>query len=279
MITVFDYTDYRKFLQDAIQHRKKNDRTFTYMHVASRTGFRSPGFITQILKGTTNISRSTTEGFARLFELDRWETDYFRYMVLYNQSSSHEEKKSHFQKMLRYRRGKVHRIDPTLFEFYDKWYYSAVRAVIAFYPFAGDYGKLGKMLIPAIKKSEAKRALEVLQRLDFIKQDENGRYSVTDKVITTGNGSDSVSINNFVVNTLELAGDALYRFPREERSLSSLTVNVSDEGYEQISRLIDGVRSRIIDIVRKDRNTNRVYQVNFQLFPLSDRYISGKEQK
>jgi uncharacterized protein (TIGR02147 family) len=267
---VFNYTDYRKFLRDRIAEIKAVDKKFTYQFIADNAGFKSPGFVTQVLQGKSNLPDRFISGLTDLLQLKKREARYFELMVRYNQAKSHEKKKTFFEKMTVFKKGRRRTLDPDEFLFYDKWYYSAIRAVLNYRKFKGDYKKLAKTVVPAIKPAEAKKAVAVLEQLGLIVQNGNGNYKLTEKHVTTGLDTDSVVINNFVVNTLEIAKDALYTFPKEQRRLSALTLSVSEEGFRDIQKRIDEFRAELVERVKKDRGIDRVYQVNFQLFPLTD---------
>jgi uncharacterized protein (TIGR02147 family) len=270
MISVFDYTDFRKFLRDRIAEAKLADRSFTYRHLADIAGFKSAGFFTQVLQGATNLSDKMIGRLAQAFALQKREALYFGWMVRYNQSSSHEQKKAYFLKMAAFKKARVRTVDPEHYDFYDKWYYSAIRAIIHYRPMIGDDCKsLARAVVPSITPAEARRAVGVLERLGFIEKLPGGGHQLTDKHITTGFDTESVVINNFVTNTLDIAKDAFYRFPKEKRNFSALTLSVSAEGYKKIVEQCAGFRKTVVDIVKEDRGVDRVYQVNLQVFPLT----------
>jgi uncharacterized protein (TIGR02147 family) len=170
-------------------------------------------------------------------------------------------------------------IDPAKYIFYDRWYYSAIRAVLHYYNFVGDYKKLARAIVPNITPAEAKKAVRILEELNLIIRNDDGRYSLTDKHITTGLNTDSVIINNFVINTLDIAKDALYRFDKEQRSYSALTLSISEQGYQLIKNRIDNFRKEIVEIVKNDCTVDRVYQVNFQIFPLTPVSLTANAEK
>jgi uncharacterized protein (TIGR02147 family) len=271
---VFNYTDYRKFLKDRVTELKAADKTFKQKAIAQQVGFKSPGFFTQILQGKSNLPERLISGMAEALKLKKMEARYFRLMVQYNQAKSHEKKKQFFEKMTGFKKGRKQTLDPEAFEFYDKWFYSAIRAVLDYHTFKGDYKELARMVMPSITPAEARKAVSVLEKLGMIKKGTGKDYRLTSKHVTTGLDTDSVVVNNFVVNTLEIAKDALYKFPRDKRRLSALTVSVSGEGYKQIQNRIDEFRKELVAMVENDRGIDRVYQVNFQIFPLTD--LEGK---
>jgi uncharacterized protein (TIGR02147 family) len=271
MVEIFDYTDFRKFLKDRAVYLKTVDQPISYRYIAEVAGFKSAGFFTQVLNCSCNLPDRFIEKIAQVFQLKKREAKYFELMVHYNQSENHDEKKGYFGKMVAFKKGRVRTIEPDAYAFYDKWYYSAIRAILNYHDFEGDYSNLSKMVVPHISAAEAKKAITVLERLGLIKnKDGTGHFVLTDNHIATGINTDSVVINNFVLNTLDIAKDALYRFSKNERNFSALTLSVSKNGYETIKQKIEALRAELIDVVKKDTDIDRVIQVNFQIFPLTD---------
>jgi len=269
MSQIYNYTDYRKFLRDRFAELKAENGYFTYRYIAAKAGFRSPGFFTQVLQSKSNLSDRLIPSLSQVFCLKPRDSHYFELMVHYNQAVSHVDKRYYFGKMVASKKGQVNTIGPDAYEFYDKWYYSAIRAILHYRPIDGDYKRLAKMVIPSITPAEAKKAIAVLCRLGFIEKSDADVYTITSKNITTGLNTDSVVINNFLINTLDIAKDAFYKFPKEKRSFSALTASVSDAGYEMIKKRIDEFRSELVELVKTDKGVDRVYQINFQLFPMT----------
>lgn len=268
-MTVFDYTDYRSFLKERYAFLKESRDNFTYTTIAEKAGFKSPGFITQIFQGKTNLSSTMIAKIGDVFELDRRERSYFTILVNYTQAVTHDEKKNQFEKMIQFPESMLAKIDPEQYEILDKWYYGAVRAVVSYFDFQGDYEKLGAMIQPSITAKKAEKAVDLLERIGSIVKDDTGRYRVEQKHITTGHGASSVPVNTFILNTMEIAKDALYQFDKPHRSFSAVTTSVSAEGYDLILAEAEAFRKRVIEITKNDRNMDRVYQVNLQVFPLT----------
>lgn len=270
MVKIFDYTDYRKFLRDRSGYLKSIHQPISYRYIAECAGFKSAGFFSQVLKGSCNLPDRFIGKISEVFQLRKREAKYFELMVHYNQAENHNEKKMYFGKMVEFKKARVRTIGPDAYAFYDKWYYSAIRAILNYYRFDGDYGKLSKMVIPHITISEARKAVRVLESLKLIERENgDGPYRLTENHISTGQNTDSVVINNFVLNTLDIAKEALYRFGKDERNFSSLTLSVSKNGYETIKQKIEALRIELVNIIKQDHDIDRVIQVNFQIFPLT----------
>jgi uncharacterized protein (TIGR02147 family) len=68
---------------------------------------------------------------------------------------------------------------------------------------------------------------------------------------------------------MDLAKDAIERFPKEQRDSSTLTLGLSEDGYRSAIGKIAALRKDLLDIARFDRKIDRVIQVNLHVFPLT----------
>jgi uncharacterized protein (TIGR02147 family) len=268
--SVFAYLDYRKFLEDHIREQKAAKPFFSYRFIIHRVGMKSPGHLTQILRGKANISSALALRFARFMRMNKRETEYFELLVKYNQARDGVDAQDYLRRILDFKECMVSTVSRDSFEYYDKWYYSAIRELLYYKPFTGDYQDLARSLAPAISSHEARQAIELLIRMNFIVKNESGAYVRSDSVsTTTGYSARSETINNYIMATIDLGKSALNQFRREDRSLSALTVSLSREGYRTIDEELKRFRRRILEIAGNDSNEDSVYQINFQIFPLA----------
>ena len=276
MVDIFQYTDYRKYLSDFYEAEKKRNPHFSHRYVAQKVGFNSSGFFSKILQGKTNISNDFALRFVDFLKLKKHEAEYFSLLVFFNQAKSHADKKRWFEKIVAFSKSKVKIVQVSQFEYFQKWYYVAIRELLKFYEFTGDYQELGKMLNPPISAAQAKKAIMLLEKLGLIKKEEDGGYVQTDTLMSTGYDVKSVAVNNFLMSTLDLAKESIDRFPKDERDVSALTLSFSKELFTTVHERLKGFRREILELVRNDSKVgDQVYQVNFQIFPLTK--YNGKE--
>ena len=70
-------------------------------------------------------------------------------------------------------------------------------------------------------------------------------------------------MGEFAVKALDL--------PLSERDMSGLTMGLTRRAYEKIRKEIADFRRRIVAIASEEDDTEQVYRLNLQLFPLSER--------
>ena len=269
MIDIFEYLDYRQFLRELYAEKKKLNRHFSYRYLAQKTGLKSPGFFTWVLQGKRNLSPHLVLKFALAFKLTRPQTAYLELLVSYNQAKSHEEKKHHFDKMLRHRHTKSIVVRPDQYAFYEQWYHTVIRELLAIHPFRGDYSALAKSIIPAISPLEAKKSIDLLEKLNLIQKDEDSAFRPTENTLTTGDKWRAFAVRQFQHQTMDLAKRALDQIPKERRDVSTITVSCSLNTYAAIREKVQIMRQEIASIVANDENPEGVFQFNFQIFPFA----------
>lgn len=268
---VFEYLEYRSLLKDLYEYHRSLKPFFSYRYMGQKVGFRSAGFFTNIIKGRRNISVETAYKFAQLFKFTKRETEYFEALVNYEQANQHDQKKHHYEKLLSMRKSKARSLDADQYEYFQKWYYVAIRELLNFYPFTGDYADLAKRVRPYIKPSEAKAAIELLLRLGLVTCDDKGTYTLTDKTVTSYPDVPLVAVHNFQLQAMDLGKEAIDRFQHDMRSISTLTLSLSADTYKQIDEKLATFRREVLDQVKNDpAEADRIYQFNFQIFPLTD---------
>jgi uncharacterized protein (TIGR02147 family) len=271
MPDIFSYLDYRLFLKDAFEERKRANPHFSLRYISKKTGIKSTGFLSMVLNGKRNLSESLILELAYLFKLNKKERDYFRHLVSFNQARSHREKTHFYQEILTLQRKPVRTVTEDQYEFYTKWYYPAIRELVAVYDVTDEtIPLLARTLRPPVKPEEVRSALTVLARLGLIIKTGTGTYKRTDAVISSGVlSAKPLAIQNFQLAAIDLAKSAIDRFTDKERELSTLTMSIDPDTAALIRRKIAALRSEIMEHARAVANPTQVFQLNMQLFPLS----------
>jgi uncharacterized protein (TIGR02147 family) len=144
-----------------------------------------------------------------------------------------------------------------------------VRELVVAVDFADDYRKLGAMVVPAISAAEALKSVELLARLGFIRKNDQGRYEQATATLTTGPRVRSVAVANYHREMMKLASESIERFEPDARSITCLTLGVSEETRAILVEKVRQFRKELLAIAEAEKTPQRVVQVNFQVFPLS----------
>jgi|WetSurMetagenome_2_1015567.scaffolds.fasta_scaffold58528_2 uncharacterized protein (TIGR02147 family) len=276
MASIFTYFDIQEFLKADFSERKAKNPGFSIRAMASKLGLNS-STLTRIFSGKRNLSKNLLPIFIKFLGLRTKEADYFTHLAGFSQSKSERERMAEYRELVTLRNGRTKEVSHDRYAFYEKWYFTAIREILRFFPFSGDYGALACMFDPPITAPQAKRAVSLLLRLGFI--DKVGTsYVVRGDSITTGETWHGMAVQRFHQDTLAKAVEALETIPREERDFSTMTMCYSAEGYKKARETLMHAREELARIEERDKAANRVYQINLQLFPLSKPYQQGASQ-
>jgi uncharacterized protein (TIGR02147 family) len=275
VISVFDYLDYRQFLRDFYNQQKKTNTFFSYRYIGNKVGMDS-SFLIKVLQGHLHVAEDRIEKFHKICNFNDKEATYFEALVHFNKAKSEKESKLYFEKMLSINKAKSDKIVESQYEFFQKWYYSAVWSLLDGAPFKGDIKELGNLLTPPIGVKESKAAIKLLEDLKLIVQDADGAYRAVGLNLTTGKEWRSVAIMQYQREMIKLAEESLERFRKDERDISTLTVNIPEAAIPEIRELTGEFRESLKKLVNSYTDTDRVYQMNIQMFPLTQKRKPNK---
>ncbi|MDB5047326.1 MAG: hypothetical protein JWO30_397 [Fibrobacteres bacterium] len=273
MKSIYEYTDYRLYLKDFYEDRKATEG-FTYRDFSRLTGMNSTSWLLHLIKGTKNLSADSVIRVAKALKLNKAEADYFEMMVPFTQARTNGVKDHYYQRMLGQKRKlKIAKIGEEQYDYYTKWYHPVVRSLVSKVDFRDgrrghDFGALARCLVPPISARDAKKSVQLLEKLGLIVLGKDGAYTQSSAIISTGDEVASLNIVNYHKQVSRLAEGAHDLSSKEERDISALTLGISEEDFLRIKARIQAFRKEIMDMAMASASPDRVYQLNFQLFPV-----------
>lgn len=266
---IYKYEDFRKFLEDSFEAKRKHSVTEKYTHrkLAAEAGITNPGYFNDVVKGRRTLSDSASEKLIGVFELKTSEAEYFRLLVQYSQSKNGEARQEMYAQMLfRRNRSSFVRLNPTHSKYYQDYHYPLIRSAIQVTDFRGNYEELARFLRPSIPIVLLKKCVREMCEWGLLKQEASGRYRTASK-----NQEPASSMSDLVKRLnrewVIQAADALFTFPKEERHISSGLLTISEKTYTEIQKRIEKFREEIFNLAKQEENPDRVMQFNIQYFP------------
>ncbi len=268
MDSVYEYFDYQEFLRDYFDNRKQQHSWFSYRYFAVKVKMDHSNLI-KVLLGKRHISQRNALSIADFLQFTANEKEYFITLVQFNKSGDAKKSKALFEKLLGQKNITLQKIEPHQYDYYREWYYTAVYSLLDYYEFRGNYSALAAELSPSITVQQAKESIALLEKLHFIRKDEEGRYVQVEKLITTGQKWHSLAVQKFQEDAIRLAIGSLKNQPRNVRDISTLTVTLSENDMETIREITEQYRKSIIKVIHESGPGDTVYQMNIQMFPLT----------
>ena len=283
MKEIVEYTDYRKFIQDYYDERKRCS-AFSWHAFAQKAGFSSDVYLKYVCEGKKNLSVGSAGSVANAMGLVGFEYDYFVLMVSYAHAKSDGEKRAAFEERCAMARAhKMRVLGDEEFNYFKSWKNSVIRELAPHMPGAKPL-EIAHACKQKISAAEVSETLDFLVKAKLLKKDKCGNYQQTDKAIKMA-PVEAVPLaardlqrqmGEFAIQSLDL--------PLSERVMSGYTLGLTHRAYERIKKEMEDFWRRVVAIATDDDETDCVYRLNMQLFPMSEwlnksETVLNKEEK
>ena len=270
-INIYDYSDYRKFLQEFYELEKSLDPTFSYRIFAAAIDI-DASLLVKILQGKRHVSAKNIEAFVQFFHFKEGKAEYFREMVAYGKAKNDEQVRKHFETLQKMRPSSCRELDEARYRYFQQWFYPMIRSALDVFDYRGPEhaAALGDCCIPKISASQVENAVDALSQLGLAHKRKDGRIVPTDAHLKTKEHWLSASISDYQKSIAELAHRSIAETPKEERDISTLTMALDSSQIQRIRDIIAEARKSIVNVANSmpSQICDSVYQLNFQLFPM-----------
>ena len=270
-INIYDYSDYRKFLQEFYELEKSLDPTFSYRIFAAAIGM-DASLLVKILQGKRHVSTKNIEAFVQFFRFKEGKAEYFREMVAYGKAKNDEQVRKHFETLQKMRPSSCRELDEARYRYFQQWFYPMIRSALDVFDYRGPEhaAALGDSCIPKISANQVENAVDALLQLGLVHRRKDGRIVPTDAHLKTKEHWLSASISDYQKSIAELAHRSIAETPKEERDISTLTMALDSSQIQRIRDIIAEARRSIVNVANSmpSQICDSVYQLNFQLFPM-----------
>ena len=277
MKDVFEYTGYRQYIADFYAERKVKS-AFTWREFARMTGFSSSVHLKYVSEGRFNLGEEAVDRVAKAMGLSGNRLEYFRAMVEFDHAVTDNIKKEIFERMLSIaKQSNAKVIEADAYRYFDSWKNPVLRELAPSMPGAKPLA-LAKACRPKVSAAEVSESLNFLVKANLLSKNADGNYEQTDKFVTAG----PMEVTPVVIRGLhrqmgEIALDAIEGVPQNERHFSGVTLGITRSAYDEIVAVIDACRRKIIEIATRENETDEVYRLNVQFFPMTDKQGLNKK--
>lgn len=153
------------------------------------------------------------------------------------------------------------------FEVVADWYHYAILSLLELPEAKFEAKWIAQRL--GISPFNAKLAMERLQRLEMVAQDEEGRWRQSGKPIKIDNAISTVATKKFHKQLLELAAVSIDRDPVSMRNFSSMTFTLDPSQMEYAKKRLRDFRRELVAELEVKGQPSNVYNFTMQLYPVT----------
>lgn len=269
MKPITEYEDYRLYLRDFYEERKKTS-VFSWREFAKLAGFSSSGYLKLVCDGKTRLSKVGAIRVAPAMGLAGFQADYFCLMVEFCDAPDDTVRMNAYSRMRALAKENGVRILGTeAFSYFSSWVNPVVRELAPVMAGAKP-SDIGKMCVPEVSAGEVRNSLELMVRMGLLERRPDGSYVQTDKGVSGKSTAIPSAVRTMQKQYAYLAADAVDSFPPESRHISGLTIGIDARAFERLLVELHEFRRKIASIVSDVEDYDRVYRLNLHLFPLSN---------
>jgi uncharacterized protein (TIGR02147 family) len=275
--SIFEYTDYRQYLRDLFDEKKRQNAGFSHRVLAQKLGLSTSNYVMLIMQGKRNLNADLRYRMSAVFKHSSKEAEHFEHMVNFAHAKTSSEKNYYFTKMISMRKLlKMKVLHDSQYEYLSTWYNPVIRELVTHSEWDGNFDVLAKMVRPSITASQAKKSVDLLIKCGLITF-KDGEYVQTSPLVTTEKSLVSLAITGFHQEMCKRALDILDSPDRENRNVTGATLHISRKTFEMIKEELARCRSTILAMAQADAEADSVYHMNLQLFPVSSPKKRGRK--
>ena len=272
---LFDYDDFRKFMQDYFEEQKKMRSVFSHRFFAAKAGFSSSSYCLNVIRGRFNLTPKSIEKISKAMDFEPLQKEYFEALVQYNQAQQVDERDQAWKQILQIRKQiEFTHITTREQAYFSKWYYPVIRELAVDSQWHGDYRILARSLTPQITTEEARDAVKNLLEWGLLRKLDDGRYVQTSQMLDAAE-IPPIALRQIRREYIQHAIGAVESMPKDERFAAFTTLAMSESSYNYAVDVLEEARKKIIARASNDTNVERVYEMMLVAFPMSKKV--GKE--
>ena len=274
------YTDFRQYLNDFYKYRKQQEsgslRGYSYSHFSAAADIKSPNYLKLIIEGKRNLSDDMIKKFAKALRLGKSEQDEFKALVKYGQATDPLLKNQFLKELSEIRAKKAlmnGEIDRKTWETVPDWISWVIYAMLDQSNIDLDPELLKRVFRSHVTTDQIKGSIQRLVKSGQIEESDTGEY-VKSRSMVDGQSAVPVElVRKLQAELIYLGLESLYRDSPKEREFGAFTLALTQKEFEEIRFELRKVRKKFQkDIMMNRENTKgeKVYQLNIQLFPITE---------
>jgi uncharacterized protein (TIGR02147 family) len=272
-MTVFEFDDFRAYLNHIRSHYPGMKRPITLERWAKKLQYRSPRSIAMVLKGQRLPSEDLVLAFSKDLSHSENERRYFELLVRKEKYRGNVPKLV-LDELQKLNPKLIHRkaLDAEVFSYVSGWQNYVILQLFSVPSYFSvkpeNFVKwLHKRIGEKISIEDVEASLSLLERLKFIEKSEDGKYQLaaaTDPLIAIEE-IPSAAGRRHHCEQMDQAKEALQRAPMQEREFTCLTFQAKRSKMAEIKKAIREFRDKF-DKDFYDAEGEDVCQLNMQFF-------------
>ena len=276
------YTEFRKYLQDFYNYKRATDRNglrrYSYGIFSAAADIKSPNYLKLIIDGQRNLSSETIDKFSKALQLNKGGAIEFRALVEYGQAKDPIERNQALKRLSEFRvrrQLKEGEINEQTWDKVSSWvtwvlYNMADQKGVEFSP--RELHKLlrGRATLDMIQKSKE----NLLKSGELVQNKDTGEIKKGCLLMEDSENVSVEMVRKLQSELIYLSLESLFQDEATDREFGTVTLSLTKEEFEKMKFELRQLKKRFFKdmaINRESTKGDRVYQLNVQFFPVTER--------
>lgn len=287
---VSDYMDFRQYLASFFEYKRKltasDLRPYNYAAFSAGANIKSPNYLKMIIEGRRNLSEEMVLKFAKALGLNKEATEDFELLVAYGQATDPADRNMFLKKLSEHRvqaKLKTGEIDKKTWEKIPSWAAWVIYAMVDQEGVKYDTKTLKELLRGKASEDEIEQALQSLFNSgELVLDPETQEVRKARALIESAEDVPVALVRKLQAQLMYLGLESLYQDAANEREFGTLTLSMTKQEFEEVKFKLRQMRKQINkdnSIARSSSKGEKVYQLNIQLFPVTNAVSANKNSK
>lgn len=274
---IFEHTDYRIFLKEALIDKIRKNPAFSLRAFASQLGL-APGMLSDVLSQKKNLSVTKGMQVVGGLRLNVEEEEYFQALVLLANTNRIEQREKVLDRVRALRPTSLNSTrvvsDLSIDHFHSiaNWICAAGYALLSCGAVSAFKGFTAAQIASrlSVSKFEAEEAMERWVRLDLVERDADGRYRQRGGPdLMMKSQAPQGALRKFHQSMLERASAALETQTNLEKFVGSETFAFDAADLREVSEILEEAIAKVLAKAKSGKKKTDVYHLGFQMFRVS----------
>lgn len=271
-VRVFDFVDYRDFLQSIYDEAHASNPEISYSKIAEFGNFKSRTEVRNFIKGQQTPNIEQLGNFAQCFGLEPDESQYLVCLYRFNRAGSSEQSFQLFQRLLwQISSQNIERNPFRELEANASLLHITLLSMLEWEAFELDAKWIRSRLRIQHSDEEIERAFTDLKIFGCVTWDEEaGRYRLNQSYVKKIDNKANFLIRQFHRQCLKLAEESLDGLDMADRYLVASSIAIPEAHFSRIVQKINAFLDTLVRSEKLSANRDCVAQVNIQIIKIAN---------
>lgn len=269
MISVYNYEDPLKYIQDYISYKREDSDDFSLKKWSQQIGFSNHVALVETLKGKKKLTSLLVDTMIDKIGLDKSEYPFFLTLVAKNRCSTDLEENLYDLFITELSPKNQEEFSVKRFansDLFIHWIFTTILALAELKDFDMTSSNIRKSLREDLPTEIIQAALDNLIENGLIEITQENKAIIKQTQITSFNDIKDSSVKNYFSQMCELSKRAI-DFPLDEREFQSFSLSITKDKISLAKDLIRKCRNNLTAL--NSSEGEEVYQMNMFFFPLT----------